>query len=112
MIYVEPGSIDPPMLSDAQARSLQVSWQTPLRPNGIITLYNLYQNNSLVETVSTRYLEIPLLLPALASPLFVFCFSFKRYPTWPSMLPAYLHSCFTMFCVSNQMSLYQYRLHH
>ncbi|KTF72223.1 hypothetical protein cypCar_00044246 [Cyprinus carpio] len=47
----KPGSIDPPVLSDIQPRSASVSWSPPSQPNGIITHYNIYQNQQLSVSV-------------------------------------------------------------
>ncbi|XP_052001042.1 usherin [Xyrauchen texanus] len=46
-----PGSVDPPVFSDIQARSASVSWSHPSQPNGIITHYNIYQNHQLSASV-------------------------------------------------------------
>ena len=49
-----PGPVDPPMTSNVATRSLDVVWDIPFPPNGIITEYRIYQNDQLKETV--RYL--------------------------------------------------------
>ncbi|XP_053315134.1 usherin [Spea bombifrons] len=46
-----PGHINPPSFSSVKARSLTITWQHPLQPNGIITHYNIYQNGSLRAAV-------------------------------------------------------------
>lgn len=45
--FIEPGPIDPPVLLDVQSRMMLVTWQRPLRCNGIITHYNIYQHGHL-----------------------------------------------------------------
>lgn len=47
----EPGPLDPPLLLNATARTASITWQHPLKPNGIITHYNIYQNGQLHATV-------------------------------------------------------------
>lgn len=47
----EPGPLDPPLLLDVTARAASITWQPPLKPNGIITHYNIYQNGQLHATV-------------------------------------------------------------
>ncbi|KAG8443757.1 hypothetical protein GDO86_009076, partial [Hymenochirus boettgeri] len=40
----KPGIIDPPVLTNVKSRSLLITWQHPIQPNGLITHYNIYQN--------------------------------------------------------------------
>ncbi|XP_042331708.1 LOW QUALITY PROTEIN: usherin [Sceloporus undulatus] len=47
----EPGPIDPPLLLDVKSREVTISWQHPSKPNGIITHYNIYQNEQLHTTI-------------------------------------------------------------
>nr|XP_019599683.1 PREDICTED: usherin isoform X2 [Rhinolophus sinicus] len=42
-----PGPIDPPILLDMKSRATMVTWQHPLKCNGIITHYNVYQHGHL-----------------------------------------------------------------
>uniref|UniRef100_F7ALI8 Usherin n=1 Tax=Xenopus tropicalis TaxID=8364 RepID=F7ALI8_XENTR len=48
----KPGTIDPPVLTDVQSRSINITWQPPHKPNGIITHYNIYQNGRKQVSVS------------------------------------------------------------
>ncbi|KAM9212500.1 usherin [Dugong dugon] len=43
----KPGPIDPPVLLDVKSRMMLITWQHPLKCNGIITHYNLYQHGHL-----------------------------------------------------------------
>ncbi|XP_053139313.1 usherin [Hemicordylus capensis] len=47
----KPGPIDPPLLLDIKSRAATISWQHPLKSNGIITHYNIYQNGQLHTTI-------------------------------------------------------------
>uniref|UniRef100_A0A663LW22 Usherin n=1 Tax=Athene cunicularia TaxID=194338 RepID=A0A663LW22_ATHCN len=47
----KPGPLDPPLLLNVTARAASITWQHPLKPNGIITHYNIYQNGQLHDTV-------------------------------------------------------------
>ncbi|XP_070813494.1 usherin [Pituophis catenifer annectens] len=47
----KPGPIDPPLILEVKSRETTISWQPPSRPNGIVTHYNIYQNNQLHATV-------------------------------------------------------------
>ncbi|NXO10183.1 USH2A protein, partial [Oriolus oriolus] len=47
----KPGPLDPPLLLDVTARAASITWQHPLKPNGIISHYNIYQNGQLHTTV-------------------------------------------------------------
>ncbi|XP_055581897.1 usherin [Falco cherrug] len=47
----KPGPLDPPLLLNVTARTANITWQHPLKPNGIITHYNIYQNGQLYATV-------------------------------------------------------------
>ncbi|XP_009864107.1 PREDICTED: usherin-like [Apaloderma vittatum] len=47
----KPGPLDPPLLLNVTARAASITWQHPLKPNGIITHYNIYQNGQLHATV-------------------------------------------------------------
>ncbi|NXU70580.1 USH2A protein, partial [Oreotrochilus melanogaster] len=47
----KPGPLDPPLLLNVMARAATITWQHPLKPNGIITHYNIYQNGQLHATV-------------------------------------------------------------
>ncbi|CAH1791583.1 unnamed protein product, partial [Owenia fusiformis] len=47
----KPSSIDPPMTGNIQARQVDVIWEQPARPNGIIMKYNIYINNIFREVV-------------------------------------------------------------
>ncbi|XP_041418335.1 usherin [Xenopus laevis] len=40
----KPGTIEPPVLTIVQSRSIKITWQPPHKPNGILTHYNIYQN--------------------------------------------------------------------
>ncbi|XP_004700202.1 usherin [Echinops telfairi] len=40
----KPGPIDPPVLLDVKSRTMLVTWQHPLKSNGVITHYNIYQH--------------------------------------------------------------------
>ncbi|XP_065600248.1 usherin [Cyrtonyx montezumae] len=48
----KPGPLDPPLLLNATSRAASITWQHPLKKNGIITHYNIYQNGELCATVS------------------------------------------------------------
>ncbi|XP_060145902.1 usherin [Globicephala melas] len=43
----KPGPIDPPILRDVKSRMMLVTWQHPLKHNGIITHYNIHQHGRL-----------------------------------------------------------------
>uniref|UniRef100_A0A8C9BFN6 Usherin n=1 Tax=Phocoena sinus TaxID=42100 RepID=A0A8C9BFN6_PHOSS len=43
----KPGPIDPPILRDVKSRMMLVTWQHPLKRNGIITHYNIHQHGRL-----------------------------------------------------------------
>ncbi|XP_006890633.1 PREDICTED: usherin [Elephantulus edwardii] len=43
----KPGPIDPPVLLDVKSRTILVTWQRPLKQNGVITHYNIYQRGHL-----------------------------------------------------------------
>ncbi|GAB0187409.1 usherin [Grus japonensis] len=47
----KPGPLDPPLLLNVTARAASITWQHPLKPNGIITHYNIYQSGQLHATV-------------------------------------------------------------
>ncbi|XP_010127512.1 PREDICTED: usherin-like, partial [Chlamydotis macqueenii] len=47
----KPGPLDPPLLVNVTARAASITWQHPLKPNGIVTHYNIYQNGQLHATV-------------------------------------------------------------
>uniref|UniRef100_A0A8C6NEI0 Usherin n=1 Tax=Melopsittacus undulatus TaxID=13146 RepID=A0A8C6NEI0_MELUD len=47
----KPGPLDPPLLLNVTARTASITWQHPLKSNGIITHYNIYQNGQLHATV-------------------------------------------------------------
>ncbi|XP_075195246.1 usherin [Anomaloglossus baeobatrachus] len=47
----KPGSIDPPRLSHMESRWINITWEHPTKPNGIITHFNIYRNGSLEATV-------------------------------------------------------------
>ncbi|XP_039192169.1 usherin isoform X7 [Crotalus tigris] len=47
----KPGPIDPPLILEVKSRETTISWQPPSRPNGIVTHYNIYQNNQLHDTI-------------------------------------------------------------
>ncbi|PIK62300.1 putative usherin [Apostichopus japonicus] len=42
-----PGPVDPPMANVVDAYTLHVTWEPPIRPNGVIRRVNLYQNDLL-----------------------------------------------------------------
>ncbi|KAB1258975.1 Usherin [Camelus dromedarius] len=42
--FIEPGPIDPPILLDVKSRMVLVTWQHPLKCNGVITHYNIFQH--------------------------------------------------------------------
>ncbi|KAG3258086.1 usherin, transcript variant X1 [Ictidomys tridecemlineatus] len=48
----KPGPIDPPVLLDVKSRMMLVTWQRPLRSNGVITHYNIYQHGHLYLSTS------------------------------------------------------------
>lgn len=60
-----PDSVDPPVLYEIHPRNATISWSPPSRPNGILTHYNIYQNNQLVTTVlaNTTSLTLSSLAP-------------------------------------------------
>uniref|UniRef100_A0A8B9CDD6 Usherin n=1 Tax=Anser brachyrhynchus TaxID=132585 RepID=A0A8B9CDD6_9AVES len=47
----KPGPLDPPLLLNVTSRAASITWQQPLKQNGIITHYNIYQNGQLHATV-------------------------------------------------------------
>uniref|UniRef100_A0A8B9DBN8 Usherin n=1 Tax=Anser cygnoides TaxID=8845 RepID=A0A8B9DBN8_ANSCY len=47
----KPGPLDPPLLLNVTSRAASMTWQQPLKQNGIITHYNIYQNGQLHATV-------------------------------------------------------------
>ncbi|KAM9316854.1 usherin [Gastrophryne carolinensis] len=53
-----PGPIDPPLLLNLESRSITIMWPKPVKPNGVITHFNLYQNGDLIAVIpgnSSRY---------------------------------------------------------
>lgn len=40
-----PGKIDPPLVLQVEATSVEVSWKPPAKPNGIITHYVLHMSD-------------------------------------------------------------------
>ncbi|KYO43601.1 usherin isoform J [Alligator mississippiensis] len=46
-----PGPIDPPLVLNVTSRAVTIIWQHPLKQNGNITHYNVYQNGQLYTTV-------------------------------------------------------------
>uniref|UniRef100_A0A8B9U5J2 Usherin n=1 Tax=Anas zonorhyncha TaxID=75864 RepID=A0A8B9U5J2_9AVES len=47
----KPGPLDPPLVLNVTSRAANITWQHPLKKNGIITHYNIYQNGQLHATV-------------------------------------------------------------
>ncbi|KAM9016840.1 usherin [Ara ararauna] len=47
----KPGHLDPPLVLNVTAKAASITWQHPLKPNGIVTHYNIYQNGQLYATV-------------------------------------------------------------
>lgn len=45
--FIEPGPVDPPVILDKKSRMMLVTWQHPLKCNGLITHYNIYQHGRL-----------------------------------------------------------------
>ncbi|KAB0344935.1 hypothetical protein FD754_021861, partial [Muntiacus muntjak] len=43
----KPGPVDPPIILDKKSRMILVTWQHPLKCNGLITHYNIYQHGRL-----------------------------------------------------------------
>ncbi|XP_041578632.1 usherin [Vulpes lagopus] len=43
----KPGPMDPPILLDVKSRMMLVTWQHPLKCNGVITHYSIYQHGHL-----------------------------------------------------------------
>ncbi|XP_003474286.2 usherin isoform X2 [Cavia porcellus] len=43
----KPGPLEPPILLDVKSRMMSITWQHPLKPNGVITHYNIYQQGDL-----------------------------------------------------------------
>ncbi|KAM6217822.1 usherin isoform 2-T2 [Rhynchocyon petersi] len=43
----KPGPMDPPVVLDVKSRMMLVAWQPPLKCNGVITHYNIYQRGHL-----------------------------------------------------------------
>ena len=52
LFFSEPTSVDPPLIENVDARDVEVSWEAPMEPNGIVIEYNLYVNNVLFKNVS------------------------------------------------------------
>ncbi|XP_048212729.1 usherin [Perognathus longimembris pacificus] len=48
----KPGPIDPPVILDVKSRMMVVTWQRPLKSNGMITHYNLYLHSHLYRRTS------------------------------------------------------------
>lgn len=44
---IGPGPVDPPILLAMDPRAMLVTWQHPVKPNGVLTHYNLYQHGQL-----------------------------------------------------------------
>ncbi|EHB00446.1 Usherin [Heterocephalus glaber] len=42
-----PGAMEPPILRDVRSTTVSVTWHPPLKPNRVITHYNIYQNGDL-----------------------------------------------------------------
>ncbi|XP_045715406.1 usherin [Phyllostomus hastatus] len=47
-----PGPVDPPILLDVRSRMLSVTWQHPLKHNGILTHYHVYRHGRLLLMTS------------------------------------------------------------
>lgn len=45
--FTGPGLVDPPVFLDVKSRMIVVTWQHPLKCNGVITHYNIYQHGHL-----------------------------------------------------------------
>lgn len=45
--FIGPGPLDPPILQEVTSRTMVVTWQYPLKCNGVITHYNIYQHGRL-----------------------------------------------------------------
>jgi len=48
---IGPQDVAVPRVSGVQSSSLRLTWEPPARPNGIITNYNIYQNEVLAYNV-------------------------------------------------------------
>lgn len=51
LLIIGPGPIDPPLVLNVTSRAVTIIWQHPLKQNGNITHYNVYQNGQLYTTV-------------------------------------------------------------
>ena len=49
--FTEPLHMVTPIVQDVTARSVNVTWKPPMTPNGIVTEYNIYWNNTLSQVV-------------------------------------------------------------
>ncbi|XP_064622303.1 usherin-like [Lineus longissimus] len=47
----KPGSFDPPMVRNVAQRQLDLTWEHPLKPNGVILHYKIYVNDKVNEQV-------------------------------------------------------------
>ena len=53
-----PDGVLPPRIAEIASRSISLEWQPPVSPNGVITMYRIYQNKQLREEVSLVFFFI------------------------------------------------------
>ncbi|KAK7487113.1 hypothetical protein BaRGS_00021608, partial [Batillaria attramentaria] len=46
-----PTGVDPPRVATVQERSIDLEWSPPRVPNGVLLVYRLYQNQTLIEEI-------------------------------------------------------------
>ena len=51
---IAPAEQNAPSLISQTFESIQISWTEPLQPNGVISLYNVYRNNTLIKSVPEK----------------------------------------------------------
>lgn len=62
-LQASPTFVDSPVLFVQSATAIMISWLRPVEPNGRITNYNLYQNNSLINSSTDTMFTAEDLLP-------------------------------------------------
>ena len=67
-LFSEPSGVAAPLVGDIDSRTANVWWERPTQPNGILTQYNLYQNNVARDEVCTNSKSIPNLTLSARAP--------------------------------------------
>jgi len=54
VVNAAPSEQPPPVASSLNSSAIQLHWSPPDRPNGVIQLYRLYRNSTLVANVTSN----------------------------------------------------------